>query len=117
MFGLELSQLLCMEVIWVDKDQAIGALILLGSLAGIGIFTWLLIFYTTIILLLTAFVAVALILGILAWIGWTMATIPPPEPIEAQRLIGSSDTTISSVTNSPSMAQNADPAAKDRQSG
>lgn len=117
MFGPEQSQLPYVEMIWVDKDQGIGALILLGSLAGIGIYTWLLIFYATVILQLTAFVAVALILGILAWIGWTMATIPPPEPIEAQGLIGASDTTISSVTHSPSMAQNVDPAAKDRQSG
>ena len=29
----------------------------------------------------TAFLAVTLLLAILAWIGWTMATTPPPEPI------------------------------------
>jgi predicted DNA-binding transcriptional regulator len=29
----------------------------------------------------TAFVAVFLILGILSWIGYTMATTPPPEPL------------------------------------
>ncbi len=29
----------------------------------------------------TAFLGVAALLAILAWIGWTMATTPPPEPI------------------------------------
>ena len=29
----------------------------------------------------TAFVAVLVLLAILAWIGYTMATTPPPEPI------------------------------------
>lgn len=29
----------------------------------------------------TAFIGVALILAILAWIGYTMATTPPPEPV------------------------------------
>ena len=29
----------------------------------------------------TAFLAVALLLAILAWIGYTMATTPPPEPV------------------------------------
>ena len=31
---------------------------------------------------LTGFIAVGGILGIGAWIGWTMATTPPPKPIE-----------------------------------
>ena len=30
---------------------------------------------------ITAFVGVLLLLAILAWIGYTMATTPPPEPI------------------------------------
>lgn len=31
---------------------------------------------------LTAFIAVAGVLGIPAWIGYTLATTPPPKPIE-----------------------------------
>jgi len=34
------------------------------------------------VLKLTGFVAVAGVLGILAWIGYTLATTPPPKPIE-----------------------------------
>lgn len=31
---------------------------------------------------LTVFVAVAGVMGILAWIGYTLATTPPPKPVE-----------------------------------
>jgi len=87
----------------VSKDQAIGGLIfivcvvlIIGYIAGMffydpwikdwlnnsfdiswsttGVRTWL-----VAIPVLIAFVAV---LGIGAWIGWTMATTPPPKPIE-----------------------------------
>lgn len=57
----------------------------LGSVAGILIYGYLLVTpYWTFVLQITAFVAVAVILGILAWIGWTMATTPPPAPMEAE---------------------------------
>jgi len=38
--------------------------------------------YSIIALRITAFIAVAGILAILAWIGYTLATTPPPKPIE-----------------------------------
>ncbi|MEM3507497.1 MAG: transcriptional regulator [Candidatus Bathyarchaeia archaeon] len=66
----------------MSKDQLIGCLILVASVVGIGIYAWLLYAYALIILQATAFIAVAAILGILAWIGYTMATTPPPTPIE-----------------------------------
>jgi predicted DNA-binding transcriptional regulator len=56
---------------------------MVGSLAGIAVYGWLLTSpYYLAILKLTAFVAVAGVLGILAWIGYTLATTPPPKPIE-----------------------------------
>jgi len=67
----------------VSRDQAIGAALMVGSLAGIAVYGWLLTSpYYLAILKLTAFVAVAGVLGILAWIGYTLATTPPPKPIE-----------------------------------
>jgi predicted DNA-binding transcriptional regulator len=66
----------------MNKDQAIGAVILVGSIVGIAVYTWLLYAYATVVLQITAFVAVAGILVIMAWIGWTMATTPPPAPLE-----------------------------------
>jgi predicted DNA-binding transcriptional regulator len=42
--------------------------------------------YSIVVLQVTAFIAVAGILVILAWIGWTMATTPPPAPLESEPL-------------------------------
>jgi len=77
-----------------SKDQAIGWLIFLVCIVVIiaylvGLFviggparesgTWTIAFALIAIPVLIAFV---LVLGIGAWIGWTMATTPPPKPIE-----------------------------------
>ena len=76
-----------------SKDQAIGWLIfaacvvviilyLVGLLyygAPFGSPHWSIAFALIAVPVLIAFV---LILGIGAWIGWTMATTPPPKPIE-----------------------------------
>ena len=81
----------------MSKDQTIGAAILVVCIL-IGIFyvttlfypQWLntfgmqvtesnVQFWIIAIPVLVAFIA---ILGIGAWIGWTMATTPPPKPIE-----------------------------------
>jgi len=68
------------------KDQAIGAVVLVVCLAGILIYGCLVFEllpgWSLLILKLTGFVAILGILGIGAWIGWTMATTPPPKPIE-----------------------------------
>ena len=63
------------------NDRALGGTILSLSVVGIIIYGALLYFLPIIILEITAFLAVVVLLGILAWIGWTMATTPPPEPI------------------------------------
>jgi len=63
------------------NDRAIGSAILLGSVLGIVVYGLLLYYWPTIVLQITAFVAVAVILAILGWIGYTMATTPPPEPM------------------------------------
>ncbi len=68
------------------SDKSTGSLLLIIGLAGILLYAWLLFFYsagmTTLILQLTAFLGVAVILAIIAWIGYTMATTPPPEPLD-----------------------------------
>lgn len=79
----------------VSKDQAIGAVICLvcvlvavfyvislfapAWLSAIGIDFEFSQFWLIAIPVLVAFIA---ILAIGAWIGWTMATTPPPKPIE-----------------------------------
>ncbi|MEM3423926.1 MAG: transcriptional regulator, partial [Nitrososphaeria archaeon] len=66
----------------MDKDQVIGVLIFLGSLVGILVYGVLLFLLGVEVSLLTlqvsAFLAVAAFLGIMAWIGYTLATTPPP---------------------------------------
>jgi len=70
----------------LNKDQAMGAVIFVASLLGIIVYGWLLFFslWTMMVLKITFFIAVAAILAILCWIGWTMATTPPPKPIEPE---------------------------------
>ena len=68
----------------MNKDQGIGAAILVASIIGVIVYAWLLFTYAIVVLQITAFIAVALVLVILAWIGWTMATTPPPAPLELE---------------------------------
>jgi len=81
----------------LNKDQTVGAAILLIC-AIVGIFylvtlfypQWLNVFGTPItqsnvqfwIIAVPVLVAFVAILGIGGWIGWTMATTPPPKAIE-----------------------------------
>ena len=69
---------------WLSKDQLYGALIFLASVAGILIYVWSLFTFALIVLQLTALVAVGAILVIAAWIGYTMATTPPPAPLDLE---------------------------------
>jgi predicted DNA-binding transcriptional regulator len=67
----------------MNKDRIIGLLILIGSILGIIIYAWLLFFISPIIVIqITLFIAISVILLILSWIGYTLATTPPPKPIE-----------------------------------
>ncbi|MBI3840818.1 MAG: transcriptional regulator [Thaumarchaeota archaeon] len=63
------------------NDRAIGMAIFGGSILGIVIYALLLWFAWEETLKVTAFIGVALLLGILGWIGYTMATTPAPEPM------------------------------------
>lgn len=77
----------------VSKDQGIGGIIFLICVVIIvgytlGLFwlgnplggtSWTLPFW---LIAIPVYLAFILILGIGAWIGWTMATTPPPRPIE-----------------------------------
>jgi len=62
----------------MNKDQGIGVVILVVSIVGVLVYAWLLFTYAILVLQITAFIAVAAVLVIAAWIGWTMATTPPP---------------------------------------
>ena len=61
-----------------------GYAIFLGSLLGIVCYFYLLFLspWAVLVIQISAFVAVAAILVIVAWIGYTLATTPPPESLE-----------------------------------
>jgi predicted DNA-binding transcriptional regulator len=63
------------------NDRAIGGAILGGSIIGIIVYALLLWYWGPLVVEITAFIGVFVLLAILAWIGYTMATTPPPEPI------------------------------------
>jgi predicted DNA-binding transcriptional regulator len=66
------------------RDQVFGVIILVASVVVLVVYAWFLYAVPTITLQITAFVAVGAVLVILAWIGWVMATTPPPAPLEAE---------------------------------
>jgi len=68
----------------LSKDQAIGLALLIVGVFGIVAYGWpvFLTQWFMLVLQLTGFVAVAAILAIVSWIGYTMVTTLPPKPIE-----------------------------------
>jgi len=70
----------------MHRDQAIGTGLIAAGVAGILVYCWLVFFtpppWDVLVLKITAFIAVAAILGVLAWVGYALATTPPPKPIE-----------------------------------
>ncbi len=68
----------------MSRDQVVGGLLLLISAIVIIAYIWLVFFtqYDILILKLTGSIAVIGVFGILGWIGYTLATTPPPKSIE-----------------------------------
>ena len=65
-------------------DKVLGGVILVGSLAGIVIYFWLLFMspWAWLTIQVSAVLAVGMCLLIMAWIGYTLATTPPPMPLK-----------------------------------
>jgi len=68
----------------VASDKAIGGLLLVVSVIIIIVYGYLVFAtdYWVAVLKLTGFLTVAVVFGLLGWIGYTLATTPPPKPIE-----------------------------------
>jgi predicted DNA-binding transcriptional regulator len=92
----------------MSKDQATGGIMLVVC-AMVAIFYIVTLFYPQWlsmigiqatwseiqfwIIAVPVFIAFLAILGIGAWIGWTMATTPPPKPIEETQTEGAEEET------------------------
>jgi predicted DNA-binding transcriptional regulator len=68
----------------MSKDQWYGVLILIAAVVGLIVYVWLLFGFPLIVLQVTALIAVGGTLVIVAWIGYTMATTPPPAPLDLE---------------------------------
>ncbi|MFN7106496.1 MAG: transcriptional regulator [Pyrobaculum sp.] len=68
----------------MHRDMAVGIGLMAIGVVGILLYGWLLFFspWSQLVLQLTAFLAVGGVLAILAWVGYALATTPPPKPIE-----------------------------------
>ncbi len=68
----------------MDKDQGLGWLILVFSVLGIVLYYYLVFMsaWSLLTIQVSAFLAVGMMLLIFAWIGYTLATTPPPMPLE-----------------------------------
>ena len=53
----------------MNKDQGIGAVILVASIIGVIVYAWLLFAYAIVVLQITAFIAVAAVL-VIAGLDW-----------------------------------------------
>ena len=74
----------------------IGVIIFFASLVGLAVYALLLYSFALVVLQITAFVAVAAVLVISAWTGWTMATTPPPAPLEIPQTSSGAQSTATS---------------------
>ena len=68
----------------MGKEKVIGSIILIASIIGIVVYGFLLYTYSIVVLQLTIFVAVAGVLAIVGWIGWTMASTPS-QPVRTEQ--------------------------------
>ncbi len=68
----------------MSRDQVLGIGMMAVSAVVILVYAWLVFLsdLAILILKLTGFIAIAAVFGILAWIGYTLATTPMPKPIE-----------------------------------
>jgi len=66
------------------EDKVWGYVILVGSLFGIVCYVYLVFLspWAVLVVQISAFLAVAAVLAIVAWIGYTLAATPSPEPLE-----------------------------------
>jgi predicted DNA-binding transcriptional regulator len=76
-------------------DKTTGWIILIGSLFGIVVYFYLLFLspWCWFTIQVSAILAVGGVLLIIAWIGYTLATTPPPMPLEDFDINTDEDTT------------------------
>ncbi|MBE0447832.1 MAG: transcriptional regulator [Actinobacteria bacterium] len=62
-----------------ERDKVYGAFVLAAAIIGIVAYGWFLHSAPIVTLQVVSFIAVATVLGIVGWIGYTMLTTPSPK--------------------------------------
>jgi len=79
-------KLLIVHTCVMNRDKAVGLALLVVSVVIIIAYAYVMFAtptqYALFLLKLTGVAAVAVVFGILAWVGYALATTPPPKPIE-----------------------------------
>ena len=73
----------------MNRERAIGVAVMILSIVGIAVYGLLLYTYPVVVLQLSIFAAVAVVLLIVAWIGWTMASTPSQPAVGKEPAAGS----------------------------
>ena len=70
-------------LMFMDRDQGLGWLILISSVLGIALYYYLVFMspWSLLAIQISAFLAVGMMLLIFAWIGYTLATTSPLTPL------------------------------------
>ncbi len=72
----------------MPRDRAIGVALVIGAIIGVFVYGYLIFAVNATVsryvIEITLFVAILAILAILGWIGYVMATTPPPVPLEPE---------------------------------
>ncbi len=63
---------------------------MVGAIGVLALYSYGLFAFTILILEITAFIAVAIVLGLVGWIGYSIATTSPPPPPEPEPSTGAS---------------------------
>jgi predicted DNA-binding transcriptional regulator len=68
----------------MSRDRVVGLVLLVVSVVVIVAYAYVMFAtpYALFLFELTGVVAIAVVFGILAWVGYALATTPPPKPIE-----------------------------------
>jgi predicted DNA-binding transcriptional regulator len=85
----------------LSRDQIVGVTIIIGALIVAGIYGWLIfVGLSWWAFFIIATVAVIGVVGVVIWIGWVMATTPPPTPLnDFQDLTSTSEEEITGNTD------------------
>ena len=87
------------------NDRTTGTLLMVGAIGILALYSYGLFQFTILVLAITAFIGVAAVLGLVGWIGYSIATTSPPPPPEPEPSTGENASKKTDDTSSPKPVQ------------